>query len=61
MKEKKEEQQRTRRAYAAKGERSQRMIAFRLDNENAEWLSQQPNKGRYLNNLIETDRLQHGG
>lgn len=59
MKEKQEEQQRMRRAYAAKGERNQRMVSFRLDNENAEWLEQQPNKGRYINQLIEKDRIKY--
>lgn len=56
MKEEKQEQQRIRRAYAKKGERNQKMMAFRLDNENAEWLQMQPNRGRYLNELIANDR-----
>lgn len=45
-----------RKAYARKGERSQVMMSFRLDNENAEWLNQQPNKGRYINELIAAAR-----
>lgn len=57
---KKEEQQRMRRAYAAKGERNQKMMSFRVDNENLEWLEQQPNKGRYINELIVRDRNSHG-
>lgn len=56
---KKEEQQRMRRAYAAKGERNQKMMSFRVDNENLDWLEQQPNKGRYINELIVRDRNSH--
>lgn len=57
MTEEKTEKPRTRRKYAKQGERSQKLIAFRLDLENEFWLSTQPNKGRYLNNLIRADRL----
>lgn len=56
MEEQKEQKERQRKAYAPKGERSQRTMSFRLDNELAEWLSQQPNKGRYINDLIKADR-----
>ena len=49
MKEKKEVKERVRKAYAPKGERGQRMMSFRIDLENAEWLQQQPNKGRAVN------------
>lgn len=56
MKEKNEDKQRVRKAYAAAGSRSQKTMSFRLDNENAEWLNQQPNKGRYINELIKADR-----
>lgn len=56
MKKEKEERERVRKAYAPKGERSQRTISFRCDLENIAWLEQQPNKGRYLNNLIAKDR-----
>lgn len=59
MKEKKEEEQRVRKAYAADGTRSQKMMTFRLDNEVAEWLAQQPNKGRYINQLIAEDMRKH--
>ena len=51
-----EEQQRNRKVYAAKGERSQKMLAFRCDLDNVEWLEKQPNKGRYINDLIAADR-----
>lgn len=52
-----EKKERTRRKYAKRGEKSQKLIAFRLDLENEFWLSTQPNKGRYINNLIRADRL----
>lgn len=45
-----------RRAYSPDGSRGQKHIAFRCDLENLEWLERQPNKGRYINNLIEADR-----
>lgn len=35
---------------------TQRMMSFRLDNDNAFWLDTQPNKGRYINWLIRLDR-----
>lgn len=56
MKEK-ENKQRTRRTYAKAGTRSQKLTTFRLDNENELWLASQPNKGRYINELIAKDRL----
>ena len=52
-----EKLERMKRRYAPKGERSQKMMSFRLDQENEFWLSSFPNKGRYLNNLIRADRL----
>lgn len=52
-----EKKERTRRRYAKRGEKSQKMISFRLDQENEFWLSTQLNKGRYINNLIQKDRL----
>lgn len=56
MKEK-TEKARIRRKYAKQGHRSQKMISFRLDQENEYWLSTMPNKGRYINRLIASDRL----
>lgn len=61
MSEKKEEKERIRKAYSAKGERSQKMMTFRLDNDLQEWLAKQGNKGRYINELIRTDSQQHKG
>lgn len=49
-----------RKAYARKGERAQKMFNFRLDLDHWEWLQQQPNKGRYLNELIAADRKAQG-
>lgn len=56
MKQEKNEKEYVRKAYAPRGERSQKMVTFRCDNENVMWLESQTNKGRYLNNLIEADR-----
>lgn len=50
-----------RKQYAKNGERGQKMVTFRLDLENEEWLQQQSNKGRYINNLIAADRSKQGG
>ena len=52
-----EKKESTRRRYAKRGETSQKMMSFRLDQENEFWLSSFPNKGRYINNLIRADRL----
>lgn len=52
-----EKKERIKRKFAKRGERSQKMVSFRLDNENEFWLSSMPNKGRYINNLIRADRL----
>ena len=52
-----EKKDRIRRKYAKRGEKSQKLVAFRLDLENEFWLSTMPNKGRYINNLIRADRL----
>lgn len=38
---------------------TQKMVSFRCDDENINWLEQQPNKGRYINNLIRTDMAAH--
>lgn len=51
-----EEGERMRKAYSPRGERGQKRMTFLLDNEHVEWLEQQPNKGRYLNNLIQADK-----
>lgn len=61
MEKKKEEKERVRKAYAPKGQRTQKMMSFRVDNDLEEWLNQQPNKGRYINDLIMADWERHRG
>ena len=56
MEQNKEEKARVRKTYSPKGERRQISFTFRLDNENIEWLYSQPNRGRYLNELISSNR-----
>lgn len=56
MTEQKTTQAGTRKAYSARGEQAQRMMSFRLDYENAEYLSTKPNKGRFINDLIAQAR-----
>ena len=50
----------SRKAGRKRGEITQKMVTFKCDYENVEWLSQFANKGRYLNELIERDRLKEG-
>lgn len=52
----KEERERVRKTYAPKGETSQKMVTFRCDLENIDWLNRQVNKGRYINKLIKKDK-----
>lgn len=56
MTKKKEENELIRKAYAARGTRGQKMVNFRCDLENAEWLDKQPNKGRAINQAIAEAR-----
>lgn len=51
----------TRKAYTARGEQSQRMMSFRLDVENIEYLRTKPNKGRFINELIAAARANEPG
>lgn len=55
-----EEAVRVRKEYGKKGERTQKMMSFRVDNDLIEWLESQPNKGRYINNLIADDKKKRG-
>lgn len=57
---KEEVSERVRKEYGKKGERTQKMMSFRVDNEVLEWLESQPNKGRYINNLIADDQRKRG-
>lgn len=56
MEKSKEQKERQRREYAPDGQRSQKMVSFRCDNENFDWLNMQLNKGRAINRLIEEAR-----
>lgn len=55
-----EKKERTRKEYAPKGERSQKMMTFRVDMDNVPWLETKTNKGRYINELIAADRKKGG-
>lgn len=57
MTEQKGTQAGTRKARAAKGEKTQKMVSVRIDLDNLEWLNQRPNKGRYINDLIDMARM----
>ncbi len=48
----------TRKGGNTRGVITQKMVSFKLDNDNLEWLQMQPNKGRYINALIARDRLE---
>lgn len=61
MKQTEEQQERSRKARSKNGERGQKMMSFRVDNENAAWLELQTNKGRYINDLIAADREHQQG
>lgn len=54
-KEEKEIKERSRKEYSKHGTRSQKMMSFRLDNDLEDWIKNQSNKGRYINNLIRLD------
>lgn len=45
-----------RKQYAKRGEKSSKMLSFRIDSENLAWLNTQPNKGRVINDLIAKAR-----
>lgn len=52
--------ERVRKAYAPRGQRGQKMLNFRCDLENYEYLQGIPNKGRWLNDLIAQRRNENG-
>lgn len=52
----KEEKTPLRKEGRKRGEITQKMVSFRCDSENIEWLESQTNKGRYINDLIHLDR-----
>lgn len=55
---KKQEKERMKKEYAPAGQRSQKMLTFRCDNDLLLWLSQQANKGRYINDVIRKDMVE---
>lgn len=48
-----EKKKQSRKKYGSESE--QKMFSFRLDKRLWAWLNSKPNKGRYLNNLINQD------
>ena len=53
----KEEKKQERKSGRVNGHLTQKVFSFRLDVEHLAWLEMQPNKGRYINELIAKDRL----
>ena len=53
----KEEKKQERKSGRVNGNVTQKVFSFRLDVEHLAWLEMQPNKGRYINELIAKDRL----
>lgn len=49
------------RLKSPKGARTQKMFSFRLDLDLVEYLESQPNKGRFLNDLIREAMGGSGG
>lgn len=45
-----------RKQYGKRGEKSQKLIAFRADIDLLDWLKAQSNMGRYINDLIRADK-----
>ena len=45
-----------RKQYAKRGEKSSKMLSFRIDAANLAWLNTQANKGRVINDLIAKAR-----
>ena len=52
-----EEKKQERKCGRVNGNVTQKVFSFRLDVEHLAWLEMQPNKGRYINELIAKDRL----
>lgn len=47
-----EKEKQTRKKYAKRGTRDQKMMSFRVDGEVARFLERVSNKGRFINDLI---------
>lgn len=54
MEQKEEKQQR--KARAKNGEKTSKMMAFRIDGDLLEWLKTIPNKGRLINTLLHREK-----
>lgn len=52
MTQKVSENNRVKKEYSARGQRSQRMLNFRCDLDNWEKLQTKPNKGRFINEAL---------
>lgn len=52
-----EVQKQERKSGRERGKVTQKVFSFRIDVEHLPWLELQPNKGRYINDLIAKDRL----
>lgn len=55
MEQKNDQNAASRKAGRKRGEITQKMVTFRLDSDLLTWVNSQPNKGRYINNLIRSD------
>lgn len=53
----KDEKKQERKSGRVNGNVTQKVFSFRLDVEHLPWLEKQPNKGRYINELIAKDRF----
>lgn len=51
-----EVQKQERKSGRERGKVTQKVFSFRIDVEHLPWLELQPNKGRYINDLILRDR-----
>lgn len=62
MEKKEEKQERQRKAGIQRGEVTQTMMSFRVDNDILEWLkTNTPNKGRFINNVLRDYISNKGG
>lgn len=52
-----DEKKQERKSGRVNGKVTQKVFSFRLDVEHLPWLELQPNKGRYINELIAKDRF----
>lgn len=62
MEKKEEKQERQRKAGIQRGEVTQTMMSFRVDNDILEWLKNNTaNKGRFINNVLREYITNKGG